>query len=84
LEAFSPSRGLHQGDPLYPFLFLFTADGLSSLLQSEVESSGISPIKVCRGAPGISHLLFADDTLLFFHAFFEEATRVKKILMTTH
>jgi hypothetical protein len=68
LEAFSPTRGLHQGDPLSPFLFLFVADGLSALLQSEICSGGISPIKLCRRAPGISHLLFADDTLLFFKA----------------
>jgi hypothetical protein len=80
LEAFSPSRGLRQGDPLSPFLFLFVADGLSALLQREVESSAILPIKVCRGAPGISHLLFADDTLLFFRASVEEATRVQQIV----
>jgi hypothetical protein len=65
LEAFSPTRGLRQGDPLSPFLFLFVADGLSALLHSEIAAGGISPIKICRRAPGISHLLFADDTLLF-------------------
>jgi hypothetical protein len=65
LEAFSPSRGLRQRDPLSPFLFLFVPDGLSALLQKEVENTGISPLKVCHNAPGISHLLFADDTLLF-------------------
>jgi hypothetical protein len=68
LEAFSPTRGLRQGHPLSPFLFLFVTDDLSALLQHEVEAGGISPIKVCRNAPGTSHLLFADDTLLFFRA----------------
>jgi hypothetical protein len=46
-------------------------------LHKEVELNGISPIKVYRGAPRISHLLFVDDTLLFFHAFAEDATKVK-------
>jgi hypothetical protein len=55
LDAFSPSRGLRQGDPLSPFLFLFVADGLSSLLKNEVDNGRITPIKVCRRAPGISH-----------------------------
>jgi hypothetical protein len=56
------------------------ADGLSALLQNEVDDGGISPIKVCRNAPGISHLMFADDTMLFFRATEEQAIRVKDVL----
>jgi hypothetical protein len=56
------------------------ADGLSALLQSEIGSGGISPIKLCRRAPGISHLLFADDTLLFFKANQMQAGRVKSVI----
>jgi hypothetical protein len=80
LEAFSPMRGLRQGDPLSPFLFLFVADGLSILLQSEIDSRGISPVKVCHRAPGVFHLLFADDTLLFFRASKEQEERVKAVI----
>jgi hypothetical protein len=58
LDSFSPSRDLRQGDPLFPFLFLFVADGLSTLLQHEVQSNSIKPVKICGRAPGISHLLF--------------------------
>jgi hypothetical protein len=68
LDSFSPSRGLRQGDPLSPFLFLFVVDGLSTLLQREVAANNIEPVKICRRAPGVSHLLLADDSLLFFKA----------------
>ena len=80
LDSFAPSRGLRQGDPLSPFLLLFVADGLSALLRKSVEMGELTPIKVCRGAPGISHLLFADDTILFFQASKVQAERVKAIL----
>jgi hypothetical protein len=80
LDSFLPSRGLRQGDPLSPFLFLFVADGLSALLQREVAQNTIEPVKICRRAPGISHLLFADDSLLFFKANQTQAIRVKEVL----
>jgi hypothetical protein len=80
LDTFSPPCDIRQGDPLSPFLFLFVADGLSTLLQREVDSNHITPVKICRRAPGILHLLFADDSLLFFKAQAEQATRIQSIL----
>jgi hypothetical protein len=80
LDSFAPSRGLRQGDPLSPFLFLFIADGLSALLRQGIQQQVVTPVKICARAPGVSHLLFADDTLLFFKATNQEATRVKEIL----
>src|SRR4051812_48349589 len=66
LDSFAPSRGLRQGDPVSPFLFLFVADGLSALLKEGETRGDYSPLKICRRAQGVSHLLFADDTMLFF------------------
>lgn len=82
LPTFAPSRGLRQGDPLSPFLFLFVADGLSLLLELEekVIQGAISPVQVCRRAPDISHLLCAGDTLLFFKADNQQAEAVKGTL----
>jgi len=77
---FTPTRGLRQGDPLSPYLFLFVADGLSTLIKSKVNAGTIQELKVCRNAPGISHLLFADDTLLFFKFVPEQAAEIKDVL----
>src|SRR5438132_14093753 len=79
-EPFSPTRGLRQGDPLSPYLFLFIADGLSNILQKFSMEGRIQPIKVCRRAPGVSHLLFGDDSLLFFKATPDQARSVKEVL----
>jgi ribonuclease HI len=79
-EPFCPSRGLRQGDPLSPYLFLFVGEALSCILNKETRERRITPLKVARGAPGVSSLLFADDSLLFFKATVEEARAVDSAL----
>ena len=63
-----PSRGLRQGDPLSPYLFLICAEGFSALLRQAENRSDILGLKIARNAPSISHLFFADDSLLFLKA----------------
>ncbi|CAN1745807.1 LINE-1 retrotransposable element ORF2 protein [Linum perenne] len=76
-ESFVPERGLRQGCPLSPFLFIICAEGLSSMIRRESDLGHIHGVRVCRGAPLVSHLLFADDSFFFFRAEFEEARRMR-------
>uniref|UniRef100_A0A803PL04 Reverse transcriptase domain-containing protein n=1 Tax=Cannabis sativa TaxID=3483 RepID=A0A803PL04_CANSA len=68
LKRCKPSRGLRQGDPIYPFLFLLCHDVLSRLLLRAEKRGDIKGISIARGATPISHLMFADDTMIFARA----------------
>lgn len=75
-----PSRGIRQGDPLSPYLFIICAEGLSSLLRKYEERNWLLGVKICRRAPVISHMLFADDSYLYCRADTNDATKVMEVL----
>lgn len=79
-EEFEPTRGLRQGDPLSHYLFLICSQGLPSSLSHEEEVGGLEGIRVCRNAPSISHLLFADDSLILMKANAQNANTLKRVL----
>jgi hypothetical protein len=62
---FHPQRGLRQGDPLSPFLFIMGTEVLSCLLLRAENMEYIHGIRAARGCTPIIHLMFADDLLLF-------------------
>ena len=62
---FKPSRGLRQGDPLSPYLFLFCAKGLNAIIRGAALKGEIQGFSLCKKGPKITHLFFANDCLLF-------------------
>lgn len=60
-----PQRGLRQGDTLSPYLFLICAEGLSTLTNHAHANGRFSGITISPTYLSISHLLFADDSLVF-------------------
>ncbi|XP_043718101.1 uncharacterized protein LOC122666056 [Telopea speciosissima] len=80
--SFSPSRGIRQGDPLSPALFILCSHALSCLLLKAESESLIHGIKVRNRAPPIIHLLFTDDSLIFSEVKVDEIYHLKDILST--
>jgi hypothetical protein len=75
-----PTRGLRQGDPLSPYLFLLCAEGLSALLKKSSTEEQLKGLQTSRLGPWVSHLFFADDNLLFGKASLAESREFMKIL----
>lgn len=67
-DTITPKRGLRQGDPLSPYLFIILMEVLTRGIRNMEESGQVQGIKVIRVAPPISHLFFVDDALFFFKA----------------
>ncbi|XP_073353989.1 uncharacterized protein [Aegilops tauschii subsp. strangulata] len=68
------------GSDLSILVLASSREGLSCLLKSRDESSNLHGIQVAPSAPHVNHLLFADDSLLFFKANSEGAEEVNQLL----
>lgn len=79
-SEFKSFRGLRQGDPLSPFLFDIVVEVVNILLERARSCGLIRGVQVGRNGMIISHLQFADDTILFSNNDRNEILNIKRIL----
>jgi len=77
---FSSSRGLRQGDPLSPYLFILISNVLTWLMKKAIAEGNIKGIQLNKFCPTLSHLLFADDVIFFLDGTIVECQNLAHIL----
>ncbi|WJX45725.1 hypothetical protein P8452_32586 [Trifolium repens] len=80
-NSFSASKGIHQGDPLSPYLFVIAIERLSHKIKDMVDNGTWKPLKFRRGmGPHLSHICFADDPVLIVEASTNQAMMFKTLM----
>jgi len=83
-QFFSAFRGLRQGDPILPFLLLLVMEVFTRMLRAATTASLLARFSVGRlneTSINISHLLFADDTIIFYDNVCEQIVNLRGILI---
>lgn len=81
-QWFLPKRGIRQGDPISPLLFILCIERLGHLINTSVQNGNWRGIKLSRQGPHLSHLFFADDMILFGEATITQAEEMIRCLNT--
>lgn len=80
VDSFQPARGVRQGDPLSPYMFIIVSEVLSLMLQAHINNKDLKGIKLARKAPVLSHCFFVDDAIMFLNADIINCKVLKRIL----
>ena len=81
---FGSSRGARQGDPLSPFLFVVVMEAFSIMIYASIHHGSLSGFLVGSrpsNTVNISGLLFADDTLVFCEANYDNICSLRLLLI---
>ena len=79
-DSFKPLRGLRQGDPLSPYLFFLCMERLCHLIDRAVVENNWKPIRLSQGGPLLSHILFADNLIVFAEASVAQIRVIRGVL----
>lgn len=80
IDPIFPSKGLRQGDPTSPYLFILCMDYLSQLIEEKCEAKHWHLVKASQNGPAFSHFLFADDLLFFAKAYIQNNLAIREVL----
>ena len=80
LDSFQPSRGIRQGDLISPYLFLLYKEFLGAQITSMCEDKRWDKVRASRSGPSFSHVLFADDLMLFAKADYKNCEAIIEVL----
>jgi hypothetical protein len=78
--CFQPTRGLRQGDPISPYLFLICAEVLSSMVLEANNKGLLTGVPTSKYGPRVSHLFFADDSLFFCRSSLTQWNELTRLL----
>lgn len=78
----TPTRGLRQGCPMSPYLFIIAMEFLAKLFQARVQQGDIRGVRLAKTAPTLTHILYADDLVVMGQASMREVTNLKRIFDT--
>ena len=82
LDPIFPSRGIRQGDPIFPYLFIMCMDYLGQLIEEKCSGKLWHPVKASQSGPVFSHLFFADDLILFAKSDGVNSAAIRDVLDT--